>query len=104
MRKFSITKEFDALLIQIRSDIFLLKQTVKDEKRIKISIQDYYRILFEIYFAKERSEASNQPKQTLNFTKIYGIEIVNGYINQICIFDEYAEPEDKFLEPILITL
>ena len=50
MRKFSITKEFDALLIQIRSDIFLLKQTVKDEKRIKISIPDYYRILFEIYF------------------------------------------------------
>ena len=45
-----------------------------------------------------------QSMQMPNFDTIYGIEIVNGYNNQICVFDEYAQPGDEFLEPILITL
>lgn len=103
MRKFSITKEFDSLLQEIRSDIFLLKKTVRDENRIKVSIPNFYRILFDDYRYKDMV-GNILSMQMPNFTTIYGIEIVNGYNNQICIFDEYAKPEDEFLEPILITL
>ena len=103
MRKFSITKEFDSLLYEIRRDIFSLKQTVKDEKRIKISIPSYYKILLDNYNYREM-KANFLFMQMPKFETIYGIEIVNGQNNQICIFDEYAQPGDEFLEPILITL
>ena len=103
MRKFSITKEFEALLYQIRRDIFLLKQSVRDEKRIKISVPNYYRVLFDNYNYIKMA-GNIQSMQMPNFDTIYGIEIVNGYNNQICVFDEYAKPEDEFLEPILISL
>ncbi len=103
MRKFSITKEFEALLYQIRRDIFLLKQSVRDEKRIKISVPSYYRVLFDNYNYIKMA-GNIQSMQMPNFDTIYGIEIVNGYNNQICVFDEYAQPGDEFLEPILITL
>lgn len=103
MRKLSITKEFEALLYQIRRDIFLIRKTVKDDNRIKVSIPHFYRAIFEHYHYEYMKENPNFTQIPV-YETIYGIEIVNGYNNQICIFDEYAKPEDKFLEPILITL
>ncbi len=103
MRKFSIKNEREALFHEIRKDIFTLKKILKDEIRIKVSIPLFYRnaLNYQIY---QTSNINPFFMQIPNYNNIFGIEIVNGYNNQICVFDEYAQPGDEFLEPILITL
>lgn len=59
---------------------------------IKISIPFWFQRMIDLYYEKEYAYNGGP-----NWKRIFGAEVIDGYNNQICIFDSKASPEYTFL-------
>lgn len=87
------------LIVKIRRDIHDLKVQgrVRNED-IKISIPVFHQVLLQEYLIPRFYWDKKSLKD------LWGnFEIVKGYNNQVCVFNERARPGDFFLEPIQLV-
>ena len=84
----------DQICIRIKYHIDYLKKTIPEE-RIRVSIPHWF-----LNTIKETYQNENNPE--VNAEKIFGVKIVEGYYNEIVVFDYLADPRSTFLEPIKI--
>lgn len=83
---------------KVRSDIYdLLVQGRIEEKDVKISIPLFIQEILDQYIRLEYWDRTKTLKVLLG-----NHEIVPGYNNQICVFNENAYPNDFFVEPFEI--
>lgn len=92
-------RDLSALIEQIRNDVLLLKKEIGNTDRIKIAIPFFIKEIIIEYFRTLTFYPADFEDSYFGF---YGVKIVPGYNNQICVFDEQAMPHHKFLEPIQI--
>lgn len=84
----------DQIYIRVKHQIDYLRQNIPEE-RIRVSIPHWF-----LNTIKETYQNQNYPE--VNVEKIFGVKIVEGYNNEIAVFDHLADPRSTFLEPIKI--
>lgn len=89
----------NTIISEIQHDIQIMKHKMNiPEERIKVSIPKFFLTIMEMYLEKIYfQEFEIKLKKTL-----FGAEIVEGYNNQICVFDEMATFDSDKLKPITL--
>lgn len=91
--------EINSIMARIRDDIHKLKMNGISDSRIKISMPNFLKELF-IYHERETFLYTGQRPELYNL--FFGMGIIPGYNNQVCVFDELATPTGFQNEPFLI--
>lgn len=82
---------------QIRKDIYELSKKARPAD-IKIAIPLHYQKILRLYINGETIYPVSA-----DFREYFGAEVVLGYNNQICVFNERAVVESDFCPPIYLT-
>lgn len=87
----------DSLLEKIKSDIYRFKELGIYDERINISIPTFTKNILEKYLL------DNNLSRLMDSVDIFfGCNVVPGYNNQICVFDNMATPDSFAAEPIIV--
>lgn len=84
----------DRIIVRVKHQIDYLRQNIPEE-RIRVSIPHWF-----LNTIKETYQNQNYPE--VNVESLFGVKIVEGYNNEIAVFDHLADPRSTFLEPIKI--
>ena len=93
----------DNLLSIISRDISILRKNGADINTIKVSIPRYVLEIIEGFSGLNSISILESPiLENPSIKYIFGAEIVKGYNNQVCVFDDSIKMGDQFLDPIII--
>jgi len=87
----------DSLLQKIKSDIYKFKQLGIYDERINISIPTFTKNILEQYLLENNLSRLMDPVDIF-----FGCNVVPGYNNQICVFDNMATHNSFTTEPIIV--
>lgn len=92
--------QIDFILDRIRNDIheLMTNENIRP-KDIKVSMPKFF-----YNFVEHTTRYRSTGYQYHVRSELFGVEIVFGYNNQVCVFNENAGPKDLFMKPIEIKI